>query len=68
MFIKFHVLIFECRIISLFLTENVIILRISRLDGLLILTLTKMSPEDMVYTISRVLSSFLFNPELHARE
>ena len=68
MFIKFHVLAFEYRIISLFLTENVIILRISRLDGLLILTLTKMWPGDMAYTISRVLSSFLFNLELHARE
>jgi hypothetical protein len=56
-----------CRIISLSLTKIVSFSRISRLDGLLILTSTTMIRGDTAYTILRVLLSFLFDPKLHAR-
>ena len=57
-----------CRIITLSLTKIVSILRISRLDGLLILTSTTTRREDTAYTLLMVLLSLIFDPELVARE
>lgn len=64
---SFSKLTLTCRIISLSLTKIARFLRISRLDGLLIFTSTK-KLRDTAYTVSMVFLSFLFNPELHARD
>ena len=66
-FIVYSTLTLTCRIISLSSTKNARILRISQLDGLLIPTTTK-EWRDTAYTISIMSSSFLFIPELHARD